>query len=224
MRSVKHTYIGGFSGARRPWHLARWRGLIRACREEMVGYSAGGGLPTVSCTASDLPRSVYSGVLWTPAVKFPCCSVVDSSILHSAAAPCLFQTPASEHGAYGVLYAQHPSSISKTWIRRMGSALPASGAAITVRCRRAPLPEWLDSIVPHGARSRGVLRNARLYYLYKCAGIFQTSQSHSCLLLPTSVQERCLRSTHPAPDFSTTQEDIWKRNRSCSIRCVTCSA
>ena len=136
----------------------------------------------MSCTASHLPRSVSSGVLRTPAVKFPWCSVIDRSMLHSAAEPCLFQTPASERGAHGVLYAQHLSSTSKTWIRRMGSAVPASGAAITGRCRRAPRPEWLDSSVPHGTRCRCVLRNARLYYLYKCAGIFQTSRSHSGML------------------------------------------
>ena len=178
----------------------------------------------MSWTASHLPRSVYRGVLRTPAVKLPCCSVIDSSLLHSAAEPCLFQTPASEHGAHGVLDAQHLSSTSTTWIRRMGSAVPASGAAITGRFRRAPRPEWLDSSVPHGTRSRCVLRNARLYYLYKCAGIFQTSRSQSGMLLHTSVQERCLRSTHPAPDSPTTQEGVWKRHRSCSIRCVTCSA
>ena len=178
----------------------------------------------MSCTASALPRSVSRGVLRTPAVKLPCCSGIDSSILHSSAEPCLCQTPVSKHSAYGVLYAQHPSSTSETWIRRMGSALPASGAAITGRFRRTPRPEWLDSIVPHGTRSRCVLRNSRLYYLYKCAGIFQTSRSHSGMLLHTSVQERCLRSTHPAPDSPTTQEGVWKRNRSCSIRCVTCSA
>ena len=116
----------------------------------------------MSWTAYDLPRSVSRGVLRTPAVKLPCRSVIDSRMLHSAAAPCLFQTPASEHGAYGVLYVRHPSSTAKTWIRRMGSALPASGAAITGRRRRALRPEWLNRIVPYGMHSRGILRNARL--------------------------------------------------------------
>jgi hypothetical protein len=155
----------------------------------MRAYSACGGLLTMSCTVYDLPRSVYRGVLRTPAVKLPWCSVIDSSILHSSAELCLFQPPASEHSAYGVLYAQHPSSTSKTWRRRIGSALLASGAAITVRCRRALRPEWLDSIVLHGPRSRCVLWNSRLQYLHKCTGIFQTTRSRSCTFLHTSVQE-----------------------------------